>query len=280
METSDIIFICAMFAALVVWIVILYHARHADAERFADKIVKYEMNREQFERENDALNRKVSVLQDRLITAEGLQSELASTRQQLQDACAAASRVIIPPTAEELENAKSRAAEAERKLEQARKRNQNLNYEKKEFKALFENRDAVVTALKSQRQSIDDLYRRAAQSALRKTYIQNTFLCRSFTHATLDACAEKIASAADERIEILPSTHLCFEIRGASGAVYRTTLNDCTCPDFRHRHQPCKHMYRIALELGLLSDLGAQARACVIADAAETVKNKSAEKRS
>lgn len=270
MSPSDIAFLCVVFAVLVVWIVMLHRARHADAKHFADKEREYANERDRLKQENDELSRKVSVLQDKLTIIE----------QRLRDARAAAPRIITSPTAEELENAKSRAAEAERKLEQARKRNQNLNYEKKEFKALFENRDVAVTALKSQRQSIDDLYRRAAQRALRKSYIQSTFLCRSFAHATLDACAEKIASAADERIEILPSTHLCFEIRGASGAVYRTTLNDCTCPDFRHRHQPCKHMYRIALELGLLSDLGAQARACVIADAAETVKNKSAEKRS
>lgn len=270
METSDIIFICAMFAVLVVWIVMLHRARHADAKYFADKAREYANERDRLKRENDELSRKVSALQDKLAIIE----------QRLQDARAAVPRVIIPPTAEELENAKSRAAEAERKLEQARKRNQNLNYEKKEFKSLFENRDAAVAALKSKRQSIDDLYRRAAQCALRKSYIQNTFLCRSFAHATLDACAEKIASAADERIEILPSTHLCFEIRGASGAVYRTTLNDCTCPDFQHRHQPCKHMCRIALELGLLSDLGEQARNRVIIDAAEAVKHKSSAKRS
>ena len=36
---------------------------------------------------------------------------------------------------------------------------------------------------------------------------------------------------------------------GSSG-VYRTTLEDCTCVDFRRRKMPCKHMYRLAIEVG------------------------------
>ena len=30
---------------------------------------------------------------------------------------------------------------------------------------------------------------------------------------------------------------------------YDVTLNLCTCPDFKKRHKPCKHMYRLAFEL-------------------------------
>lgn len=33
---------------------------------------------------------------------------------------------------------------------------------------------------------------------------------------------------------------------------YRTTLTQCECVDFRMRGKPCKHMYRLAMELGLL----------------------------
>ena len=210
MSPSDIAFLCVVFAVMVLWIITLHRARHADAKYFADKEREYENERDRLKQENEELSRKVSALQDKITIIE----------QRLQDARAAASRIIIPPTAEELENAKSRAAEAEKNLEQAKKRNQNLNYEKEQIERRADNCDIIIAALKSHQQSIDDLYRRAARCALQKAYIQNTFLCRSFAHATLDACAEKIASSADERIEILPSTHLRFEIRGASGAVY------------------------------------------------------------
>ena len=33
---------------------------------------------------------------------------------------------------------------------------------------------------------------------------------------------------------------------------YHTTLESCDCPDFQNRHHTCKHMYRLAMELGLL----------------------------
>ena len=31
---------------------------------------------------------------------------------------------------------------------------------------------------------------------------------------------------------------------------YRVTLYSCTCPDYEHRKRPCKHMYRLAVEVG------------------------------
>lgn len=33
---------------------------------------------------------------------------------------------------------------------------------------------------------------------------------------------------------------------------YDTTLSSCTCMDFQERHLPCKHIYRLALELGII----------------------------
>lgn len=33
---------------------------------------------------------------------------------------------------------------------------------------------------------------------------------------------------------------------------YSTTLSECNCYDFQNRHLPCKHMYRLAVELGII----------------------------
>ena len=41
------------------------------------------------------------------------------------------------------------------------------------------------------------------------------------------------------------------EFKGSKG-VYQTSLNSCGCEDFRRRNIPCKHMYRLALELELI----------------------------
>lgn len=45
------------------------------------------------------------------------------------------------------------------------------------------------------------------------------------------------------------------KIKGASGETYETTLHSCTCEDFvkGHYKTPCKHMYRLAIESGMLS---------------------------
>lgn len=39
---------------------------------------------------------------------------------------------------------------------------------------------------------------------------------------------------------------------GSGKKPYTTSLNSCTCGDFINRHLPCKHIYRLAMELGLI----------------------------
>ncbi|WP_410495784.1 SWIM zinc finger family protein [Cellulosilyticum sp. ST5] len=41
--------------------------------------------------------------------------------------------------------------------------------------------------------------------------------------------------------------------KGSGKAPYMTTLEDCTCTDFKRRKRPCKHMYRLAVELGVIN---------------------------
>lgn len=42
---------------------------------------------------------------------------------------------------------------------------------------------------------------------------------------------------------------------GSGANPYSTTLASCTCGDFLRRHLPCKHMYRLAIELGVLDEV-------------------------
>ena len=44
-------------------------------------------------------------------------------------------------------------------------------------------------------------------------------------------------------------------MQGSSDEPYTATLNECTCMDFSIRRRPCKHMYYLAFQLGLISDL-------------------------
>lgn len=43
------------------------------------------------------------------------------------------------------------------------------------------------------------------------------------------------------------------EIQGSGSVPYQTNLSSCTCKDFYIRKKPCKHMYRLALELKMIA---------------------------
>jgi hypothetical protein len=72
-----------------------------------------------------------------------------------------------------------------------------------------------------------------------------------------DVESSKAQQDRKERAETGELTPLSFDKRGkvgffvgGSGKKYRTTLKGCTCPDFKKRKAPCKHMYYLAGELG------------------------------
>lgn len=44
-------------------------------------------------------------------------------------------------------------------------------------------------------------------------------------------------------------------VNGSAFEPYEVTLNDCSCSDFAYYSRPCKHMYRLAEELGLIDPL-------------------------
>lgn len=46
-----------------------------------------------------------------------------------------------------------------------------------------------------------------------------------------------------------------MSIQGSGSEPYHTTLDDCDCPDFSFRQLPCKHMYCLALNLGLAANI-------------------------
>lgn len=40
--------------------------------------------------------------------------------------------------------------------------------------------------------------------------------------------------------------------QGNKNPYYDTSLKSCTCPDFQERKLPCKHVYKLAVELGII----------------------------
>lgn len=53
----------------------------------------------------------------------------------------------------------------------------------------------------------------------------------------------------------LDKKNLSMKIRSSRdiNKIYKTTLSGCTCSDFRDRRVPCKHMYKLALELNIIT---------------------------
>lgn len=62
---------------------------------------------------------------------------------------------------------------------------------------------------------------------------------------TLAGQGARITRSYEEAITVEaynPATYLAL-IRGASGKRYLTTFQECTCPDYKKRELPCKHIY-------------------------------------
>ena len=64
----------------------------------------------------------------------------------------------------------------------------------------------------------------------------------------------KIANALeikDSAVQLDPDTESAL-VSGTGNEPYRVTLNSCTCGSFKDK-KPCKHMYYLAMKLGLFA---------------------------
>lgn len=61
----------------------------------------------------------------------------------------------------------------------------------------------------------------------------------------------EIKAASAECVPVSISKEEQSGVFSGSGKNYNTWVGECECPDFRRRLLPCKHMYRLAQELGL-----------------------------
>ena len=62
---------------------------------------------------------------------------------------------------------------------------------------------------------------------------------------------ERARSIRPENIGTIDANTKTAEIYGSDGMAYAVSLSDCECVDYERRCLPCKHMIRLALELGL-----------------------------
>jgi len=66
---------------------------------------------------------------------------------------------------------------------------------------------------------------------------------------SVDGQYERLRRAVSESMVVLSYNDESIEakIRSSSNNVYKTNFKGCSCPDFRMRHLPCKHMYMLRL---------------------------------
>jgi hypothetical protein len=70
--------------------------------------------------------------------------------------------------------------------------------------------------------------------------------------ATTDAARRRLRRASREPMAVsLRATGGVYDVHTASDNVYRVDIaaETCSCPDWQAREQPCKHLYRVRLEL-------------------------------
>lgn len=69
---------------------------------------------------------------------------------------------------------------------------------------------------------------------------------------------DRFFRATREPISISSSLSVSAEI-SSNDKTYHTTLDKCDCDDYYHRKIPCKHMLRLAIDLGLLASIDTSA---------------------
>ncbi|MBP3541854.1 MAG: SWIM zinc finger family protein [Clostridia bacterium] len=67
---------------------------------------------------------------------------------------------------------------------------------------------------------------------------------------------QKLERAKKVKIDVIDRKNNRGKFIGSSGEIYRTNLLECTCVDFSIKKTFCKHMLRLAIELGVVNRYG------------------------
>lgn len=135
---------------------------------------------------------------------------------------------------------------------------------RREYKASLQKRqeqldalaDALAvreTELTEKEAHINDLVRARLEDLIqdisRREYLAST---RVFQQIRTAPNLSRLRSAMTHDMKILRPFEITAHFKGKSDRVYKTTLENCQCDDFKNRKAPCKHMYRLATEVGAL----------------------------
>ena len=91
----------------------------------------------------------------------------------------------------------------------------------------------------------------SAAKVASRPYFQNTAAFNALIYDGAFSDNTRLLTALNENATLTYPLTIGTQIKGKSG-IYTVTLDNCTCEDFKRRQKPCKHMLRLALEVGVL----------------------------
>lgn len=95
-------------------------------------------------------------------------------------------------------------------------------------------------------------YHASVDSVLKRGFFRGSFVSFDFNTKPIYENNGRLMQALRDDAEIIPPVLISTLVQGSAAEPYTVTLDSCTCKDFENNKQPCKHMYLLALELGLL----------------------------
>ncbi|MCI6358468.1 MAG: restriction endonuclease [Clostridiales bacterium] len=134
----------------------------------------------------------------------------------------------------------------------------DVQQKEQSLSALGDSYSAKLQRLEAEQASYDDLVRLGVldkiSNGAAKGFFSNSDVFRAMRSSDIfDNERFYSAFTSPMRFEGVPAASC--RIHGSEDNVYTVTLNSCTCEDFLYRHTPCKHMFRLGIELGLLQAL-------------------------
>jgi len=156
---------------------------------------------------------------------------------------------IIPPQYQGPSADYSRAMAAESRIKELGEKLAQSEIARRKAEQSLQELDPKRVKKEIELQSIDLIRQRTNEVLQREIFRKSSLAFDVASRIPLDANA-RLLRAIREGPEIIPPVQVTARIRGHDG-IYTTTLNDCTCKDFSFNHEPCKHMYQLAISLGL-----------------------------
>lgn len=165
----------------------------------------------------------------------------------------------------------------EKELEELRNLRRENNEKEKDLLQKENNLNNLSQSLENERNRIfadkeTELNRRSYSLDERESHINDEIrsrtieFARNISHRSYLSCSpafcsiqnrneafyKKLISALDNSMSLSTPFDISANILSSSGNEYHTTLYTCDCPDFIYRSVPCKHMLRLAVEVGFL----------------------------